>query len=170
MPETTAAVDSLEAAPVRPVPPPTPTPTSQAREWETHREDTPRVWVIHTRDLPGTACAPEDESQYEPWLFREIVQWTPDGSTVLFTNGSHIYAVATDGSRLRNVVVPAPAEGKRVGPMAPFTISPDGEHVVYATCDYHRFYELARVPNGGTQAQRLTNNEERFDSFPRVVA
>ncbi len=114
--------------------------------------------------FPGTACHPQ--SDRPSWLFRDSVQWTPDGSTVLFTDGSKIFAVAADGSRLWNVVVPAPPEGKREWPMAPFTISPDGEQVVYATCDYHRFYELARVGVDGTQPQRLTRNTGRFDNHP----
>ena len=112
----------------------------------------------------GTICEPHVDRP--DWLFRDFVQWTPDGSTVLFTDDSHIYAVAADGLRLWNVVAPKPPEGKRGWPMAPFTISPDGEHVVYATCDYGGSYELARVHLDGTGVQRLTRGPRRFDSHP----
>ena len=112
----------------------------------------------------GTICKPQVDRPN--WLFRDFVQWTPDGSTVLFTDGSHIYAVAADGSRLWNVVAPKPPEGERGWPMAPFTISPDSEHVVYATCDYGRSYELARVRVDGTQVQRVTRKPRSFDSHP----
>ena len=165
-PEDAASVVTPEVATVRPVRPPTPTPTPRARDGEIYRLFTPdTVRVIHTRDLPGTACAPEYEWQYRPWLLREFVQWTPDGSTVLFTDGPHIYAVAADGSRLWDVAVPAAGEGKPVGPMAPFTVSPDGQQVIYATCDYGRSSELARVGVDGTQPQQLTVNS-RFESHP----
>ena len=114
-------------------------------------------------DGAGSACSPNWDRP--EWLFREFVQWTPDGSTVLFTDGPHIYAVAADGSRLWDVAVPAAGEGKPVGPMAPFTVSPDGKQVIYATCNYGRSSELARVGVDGTQPQQLTVNS-RFESHP----
>ena len=112
----------------------------------------------------GTICEPHVDRP--DWLFRDFVQWTPDGSTVLFADGSHIYAVAADGSRLWNVVAPKPPEGKRGWPMAPFTISPDGEQVVYATCDFGGSYELAHVRIDGTGVHRVTRNLRSFDSHP----
>ena len=112
----------------------------------------------------GSICAPEVDRP--KWLFRDFVQWTPDGSTVLFTDGSHIYAVAADGSRLWNVVAPKPPEGQREWPMVPFSIAPDGEHLVYATCDFGGSYELARVRVDGKGIQRVTRNLRGFDSHP----
>ncbi len=112
----------------------------------------------------GTVCSPQWDRP--EWLFRDFVQWTPDGSTVLFTDGPYIYAVAADGSRLWSVVVPNPPEGKQAWPMAPFTISSDSEHVVFATCDFGGSYELARVRLDGTGVQRLTRNLRSFDSYP----
>ncbi len=114
----------------------------------------------------------------EPWLFQEFVQWTPDGSTVLFTDGPLIYAIAADGSRLWQVVErPVTVSGRQIGFMAPFTLSPDGAELIYATCAYpdpHRAawreaagepleendyrHELVRVRVDGTQRQRLTEN------------
>ena len=121
----------------------------------------PPVEVLVTQppvEIEGaeTGCLPEWDRP--EWLFRDFVQWTPDGSTVLFTDGPHIYAVAADGSRLWSVVVPNPPEGKQAWPMAPFTISSDSEHVVFATCEYGRSYEIARVGVDGTQPQQLTVN------------
>ena len=129
---------------------------------------TPKVEVNITRppveiDGARTACSPQWDRP--EWLFRDFVQWTADGSTVLFTDGPHIYKVAADGSRLWDVIVPAPPTGKQAGPMVPFTVSPDGEQVIYASCDYGRSYELARVGVDGTQPQQLTFNN-RFESHP----
>ena len=134
------------------------------------------------RHSRGTACAPELDRPR--WLFREFVRWTPDGLTVLFTDGPRIYAVAADGSRLWQVVAPAQVRGYDLGTMAAFTLAPDGEQIVYATCDYPGpqakalgagdadglekegyGYELARVYVDGTQQQRLTVNE-LFDNHP----
>ena len=134
------------------------------------------------RHPPGTACTPGDQWARAPWLFRNSVQWAPDGSAVLFTAGPRIHAVAADGSRLWQVVEPAPVGGHQVGSIAPFTLSPDGEQIVYATCEYpsphaqalvggdglaeedYR-YELAHTHVDGTQHQRLTVNEW-FDNHP----
>ena len=115
-------------------------------------------------DGAGTACAPEWDRP--EWLKRNFVNWVPDGSVVLFTDGPRIYAVTVDGSRLWQVVEPTPVGGRRAGLIAPFTISPDGEHVVYATCDLSEHYQLVRVRLDGTQPQRLSGSTMRFENHP----
>ena len=118
------------------------------------------------------------------WQSENFVQWTPDGSTLLFTLGSQLYAVAADGSRLWQIAKPGTAGGSGRAPTAPFSIAPDGEYLVYATCiypysdvaarreaagerltygDYQ--YELARMRIDGTEHVRLTENR-RFDNYP----
>ena len=38
------------------------------------------------------------------WLFRQFVAWSPSGSEVFFTQGGAVYAAASDGARVRQVV------------------------------------------------------------------
>ncbi len=165
-----ARAEPTEVAATGSAPTATPVPTPQVRVEEIDRAP------------PSTACVPG--LQRASWQFRDFVKWTPDGASVLFTDGPRIYAVAADGSRLWQVVEPTFPGGHWVGTMAAFAISPDGEQIVYATCDYldpqaeargeegtvsernaNYKYELARVHVDGTQHQRLTVNEV-FDNHP----
>ena len=174
VPEPAAAAVAVKPADVHPSPTPHPTAAPQP---------TPTPYV--ERHPFGTACSAGERWVHEPWLFREFVQWTPDGSTILFTDGPQIYAVAANGSRLWQVVKqPAPVGPHSVGSIAPFTIAPDGEHIVYATCAHPKpqaaaerenadrqlepedfEFELGRARIDGTDHQRLTVND-RFDNHP----
>ena len=73
-----------------------------------------------------------------------------------------------DGARLWNVVDPGQRAGIDLGTVAPFAVSPTGDEIVYATCDYaghlveseredHQF-ELARINLDGSNHSRLTLN------------
>ena len=136
-----------------------------------------------TRSWPGTACgAPrQDRARGAPENF---IHWPADGSAVLFTLGGGIHALAADGSRLWQVAEAAPADRHLLwlGWVAPFTLSPDGEQIVFATCEYpdpnaearsegggleegDYNFELARVQVDGTQQQRLTANGVS-DNYP----
>ena len=137
----------------------------------------------------ATVCIPGGNAPRPGWLSGEFVRWTPDGSTMLFTDGPQIHAVATDGSRLWQVTerparTPDPGYGVPIGFIAPFALSPDGAELVYATCRYpdpHRAaqreaageplvrddfrHELAWVRVDGTQHRRLTTNRD-FETDP----
>ena len=111
------------------------------------------------------------------------MQWTPDGSTILFTRGPVLSAVTADGRRAwpvadAGVSVAEDRSGttrRLSGTTIPFDISPDGRQVVHATCRYGVHpavagnavlgYELALVGVNGKNGQRLTANT-RFDSHP----
>ena len=135
----------------------------------------------------ATVCIRGRNVPHPRWLAGESVQWTPDGSTILFTDGPQIHAVTADGSRLWQVVEP-PRPVKEyqypIGFIAPFALSPDGAELVYTTCKYpdphlaalreaagepleredHR-HELAWVSVDGTQHRRLTTNRH-FETDP----
>ena len=141
------------------------------------------TWEIPERHV----CRP-DES-FGRWVWQDFVQWSPDGSTILFSRGPHLHGVTADGTRIWPV---ADAGTSTVlgdaGTTIPFDISPDGTRVVFATCRYGKLnprvrtphplmsdsgprlgrlgYELALVGVDGTDPQRLTTNNMDLDSYP----
>ena len=67
------------------------------------------------------------------------LQWSPDGSEVLFASGAQVHAVAADGTRLdRLVALPAETYLDRsryaTQPITAVSTSPDGERIAYASC------------------------------------
>ena len=102
------------------------------------------------------------------WQRERTIQWSPDGSRVLFSTtgevpwresgtGPTIYAVGADAGRIEfQEIVDASGEvtlrGKTIAPlgtMTHFDVSPDGSRLVYSTCRYptppgeidYRFYD-----------------------------
>ncbi len=124
-------------------------------------------------------------------LMLQYARWTTDGAHILFTYNrpySEVWAVTADGSRVWRVAQAwgqtEPRSGEyvrvRFGPMTSFDVTPDGQHVVYATCRYPpdvpgvrleqlRYYdfdyELAVVGLDGQTSRRLTRYEA-FDNYP----
>ena len=121
------------------------------------------------------------------WQGNDNLQWTPDGSQILFTFGyeeTGVYAVDADGSSLQTIVDPLvnsvrANRGRPVGLMTYFDISPDGSQIVYSTCRYpdsdgvllgereswEYSYEIVVSNIDGTNTRRITNNDH-FDNFP----
>ena len=107
----------------------------------------------------------------------DVIRWAPDGSEIFFSRdnvmlGLSIYAVAADGSQLRQVRGTAPGGRADLGVVTSFDVAPDGTSLVYATCEYTtkgpgviRWHDLARVNVDGSQATRLTDAKE-FESLP----
>ena len=112
----------------------------------------------------------------------DVVRWTADGAHILLSYSRAVWAVTADGSRLlaRSWREPPSGSGYSPGRSATFDVSPDGRHVVYATCgyppdlpgvrleelsDYHFDYELAVVGLDGQAPQRLTRHPA-FDNYP----
>ena len=110
------------------------------------------------------------------------LQWSPDGSKILFvaSHAAEVYAVASDGSRVWRIAK-AWAElthGQIAGREVPFDIAPDGARLAYATCEFpppgreshpdigqiHQ-HDLMVARLDGTERQRLTTSAS-FENFP----
>lgn len=117
------------------------------------------------------------------WLQRhDAVRWSPDGSEIFFNHhtrgsdysdvnarpfiptGNTIYAVAADGSYLREVTRIPRDEDLGRSSTTYFDVSPDGTSLVYSTCEDGSF-DLVRVTVDGSQATTLTDSW-RFESLP----
>ncbi len=155
---------------------PTPTPGSDYVE-------PPRIVTIQSDTLPPpeplpTACLPLFAHAVR-WLRDDFVEWSADGSVILFSRGPLLYAATPDGTRAWQVADASsgPDSSEAVGPLIPFDLSPDGAEVVYATCQFPKregvrsppetafAYELAVRQLDGTGERRLTRNG-RFDGLP----
>ena len=114
-----------------------------------------------------------------------VARWTADGTHILLTYNSEVWAVTPDGSRLWRLAQAwgqtEPGTEFTFGWMTSFDVTRDGKHVVYATCRYlpdvpraalmgeagpFRFdYEIAVVGLDGKTPRRLTRHND-FDNYP----
>lgn len=177
----------------------TPTPTSTPSPTPTTSTPSPTATPIPTstpltfsytpcniersrRDSPFSTSI---SNYYRKWQESLHVQWTPDGSQILFTfRGTAIYAVDADGSRLQKIVdtsITSLKDNWAVGRMTHFDISPEGSQIVYSTCRYpdsdrapsteseywswEYSYEIVVANIDGTNTRRITQNDH-FDNFP----
>ncbi len=145
---------------VEPMPAHTPEPTA-----------TPEPTVI-IRDT-GHGLGPCDSGyDYQDTFVKGRLQWSPDGSRILFTNLQDYHSppvdfVEADGSRL-GVVRGTPTHLVNVsaGPLRTFDVSPDGSRIAYSTCVYptggrwerHDYYEIVTSNIDGTATEKLTDN------------
>ena len=161
-----AALPATPTSAVRAVPAPVPTATI-----EVHRE-------YYTPCTTGIGLM-------DAYASNDVVRWTVDGAHILFTYNRAVWAVTADGSRLwrlaRSWREPASGSDYSPGRSATFDVTSDGQHVVYATCEYlpdvpraaqtglewaSRFdYELAVVGLNGQSPRRLTHHPA-FDNYP----
>ena len=176
--------------PLSPTSTPTPTPSAPSTATPTSiPSPTPTPWFplvssSLSLEIARAACVARFVPS-PPWRYDEMVRWSPDGSRILFTTITDIYAVSEDGFTLRNinyadrhVLSPSdPASGLPEA-MTYFDISPDGSRIVYSTCAYFGSgyaespydeadygYELVVSNIDGTDRRRLTENKI-FDNFP----
>ena len=114
---------------------------------------------------------------------RNLVQWVPDGSRILFDHAMAVYAVNIDGTKLRQIVDGLPDRPHwvtRVGglPGSGYVsmnpdLSPDNSRIVYSSCDFRRTlatnrlgteklerpqYEIVVSNLDGSEPVRLTDN------------
>ena len=119
---------------------------------------------------------------------RHFIDWTPDGSAIMFDDGTAVMMVGADGSRLRAIVDANPGFAFRHGFHA--DVSPDGSGIVYSSCQFptdglyltyqqadrswgrylldgrsRYIYEIASVAIDGSEWRRLTTNGY-LDHFP----
>ncbi|MDE2902394.1 MAG: hypothetical protein OXP73_05130 [Chloroflexota bacterium] len=116
------------------------------------------------------------------------MQWSPDGSTVLFTRSTDVFVATTDGQRLWRLVDRAPKgqehhsrpSGRPIFPLSAISVSPDGSHLLYSVCDetwepgagsagqpraHPEQFDIAVRAIAGGEPQRLTTHPA-FDNFP----
>ena len=107
-----------------------------------------------------------------------FVNWSPDGTQLIFDDDTSVRVVDVTGTQLRQIVDANPGYQFRdgIGPYAQF--SPDGQAIVYASCEfttgggylvrnpraYYKF-EIATVGVDGTGTQRRTRNLH-YDHLP----
>ena len=108
-----------------------------------------------------------------------FIDWTPDGSRLIFDDGTAVMVVDADGSRLRAIVDANPRFSFRHGFHA--DVSPDGSRIAYSSCQYstdgltfggrpvsgrgNYHYEIASVAIDGSDPKRLTANDY-IDHYP----
>jgi dipeptidyl aminopeptidase/acylaminoacyl peptidase len=118
------------------------------------------------------------------YLPEQALQWTPDGTHLLFDHLTTIKVVDVEGTRLSTLFDADPrylAEVPTVWLFLPdgiyFDVSPDGKRVVYTSCEFRQegqnvdpelakfAYEIAVINMDGTEKQRLTWNDV-LDHYP----
>ncbi len=107
-----------------------------------------------------------------------FVNWRPDGTHLIFDDDTSVRVVDVKGTQLRQIVDANPGYRFRdgIGPYAQF--SPDGQAIVYASCEYttgggylvrnpraYYKFEIVTVRVDGTGTQRLTTNRH-YDHLP----
>ena len=132
-------------------------------------------------------CGPSpQELGFEVAHFSDLfLEWTPDGSQLMFSYGTAIWIVETAGSHMRMLVDANPSGEFYNGFSA--DISADGTQVVFSTCQYPwdtqssgarpgsallslpayspDLYDIALIGIDGGVPERLTDNPF-FDHFP----
>ena len=122
---------------------------------------------------PLSNCGPGYLSN-DPIPHAQFVEWTPDGTQVIFNYKTSIMAVGTDGTGLRTLVDANTLDGAnfQLGFLA--DISPDGQRIVYTSCQFPTGpaseidsfnYELSTINLDGTGLRRLTENDVA-DHYP----
>ena len=128
-------------------------------------------------------CGPTLEP-YNGGFQEPFVQWTPDGSRLMFDYGETIWAVDSEGTVLQSIVDANPGDDGHdfhyefmYGFHA--DVSPEGSRIVHATCQYPNDdppygydsvrgrlgYEIATIGIDGSDPQRLTETGG-FESYP----
>ena len=156
-----------------------------------HPTITPYPTVV-TVDPTTTPCGHLGFSGLQDWQLQRFLQWSPDGSKILFdTQGLDRYtypselairSVDSDGFWMREIASASiPEIGTLVGAMTYFDVSPDGSKVVYSTCKPPPSLSPSYIPGGdipreytyeivvsnidGSEPEVLSQNEY-FDNYP----
>ena len=147
--------------------------------------DEGRISSLEPDTVSGFACGPgggSAGSQTPVYPPPHFVDWSPDGLHLVFDDVTSVRLVDVQGTWLRQVVDAYPGHQfpDSVGLQA--ALSPDGQHVVYTTCEYpakglrlapnapwtergEYQFELATVALDGSSARRLTTNS-KFGRHP----
>ena len=128
----------------------------------------------------GLVCGPYTAWHNDPPP--HFINWSPDGTHLIFDDITSVQLVDVNGTRLRQIVDANPGYRFRegIGPFAQF--SPDGQAIVYASCEFSTDrdawlgdaprdprgdykFEIATVGVDGTGGQRRTT-DSYYDHLP----
>lgn len=148
-PQTAAAVPRGPVQAARPAPASVgPPPSSGAAGPQAHGSSPPPCLAPnpHLFGFPGDRLLLS--SSGKPRGVQTALQWSPDGSEVLFASGTRIYAAAADGSHLERLIsvsetIYLDASRYTTQPITAVAMSPDGERIAFAVC-----YEYAPGTRG----------------------
>lgn len=133
----------------------------------------------------GSRCVSDFE---RGWARRQSVQWSPDGSRVVFSRSTDVFVVTANGQQLGRLVDRAPTgreprsgpAGRPIVPLSAISVSPDATHLLYSVCDeswepgagsagrplaHPEQFDIAVRPLAGGESRRLTRHPA-FDNFP----
>ena len=175
----TATTPPTQTATTAPSSTQTPTPEVAPTATKTPPRPTP-TWYSNGHG-PKTECAPHPSMYPSEDQQRGHLEWSPDGSSLIFNwdvyNGS-FWELPADGSSIRLAANPKPDTDKRTWFYLHADLSPDGQRLVYSTCEFEKgpermptttwpFFpaELAVIDMDGGEPLRLTENSGA-DMFP----
>ena len=133
--------------------------------------------------LTPLAATPDHQwVELHNWMRGSHIQWSPDGSRILYSEGSVLYAVDVQTGTRQTIYdqeaeLAADATHLRIEPrMMHFDMSPDGSKVAFSSCldvegleDGKAFcaddFEILTANVDGSDVRRLTRNDH-FDNFP----
>ena len=133
-------------------------------------------------NIPGFPCGPPGDGLPTNEPAPHFVDWSPDGTQLIFDDSASVHLVNVDGARLREIVDANPGYGFPDGMRLYAEFSPDGQEIVYASCEYpteglklrsgapwtprgEYQFEIATVTLDGSRARRLTT-DGRYDHLP----
>jgi len=124
----------------------------------------------------GFVCGPYRSMHNDPPL--HFINWSADGTHLIFDDITSVQMVSVDGTRLRQIVDANPGYRFREGIGLYAQFSPDGQAIVYTSCEYttgggylarnpraYFKFEIVTVRVDGTGTQRRTTNRY-YDHLP----
>ena len=117
------------------------------------------------RTRPTVPCGPPTgEELYEFSPFSDtFLEWTPDGSQLMFSYNTEVWFVDVAGANLRLLVDADPHSNYRFLYGFHADISPDGSQVVFSTCDYPWDAQSSAARRGNTLHSQPVFSPDNYD-------